>query len=198
MKRLFVLSLVAVLSVGLLSVGAFAQVNTTGSDDESASTSVYWNYTGVVQCEVSIDAHNDVDLGTIETVNTTLESNVHSITTEGNCPYAVTVQGTGYQAPGNVGTDIFNNFELKLDSAVGPNLSYSSPGSLNGWTTFSGTGNVNSTNTTNTETLGEFDGNGSGNFQSATWNMLYRYTTDEDDENGYYQVDLEYTVSTND
>jgi len=194
MKRLFVLSLVAVLSVGLLSVGAFAQVNTTGSDEDDASTSVYWNYTGVVECEVSVDAHSNVDLGTIETVNTTMASNVEQVTTEGNCAYELSVQTTNFQAPGDLGNDIFDDFNLKLDAATGPNIDYGGGSSeVGNWTGFPSNGNWNSTS----RTVGEYTGNDEGNFQSATWNMLYRYETDQQDANGYYQVDLQYTVATN-
>lgn len=188
MKRLFVLSLVAVLSVGLLSVGAFAQVNTQGTDDESATTEVFWNYQGVVQCQVGLSVHSNVNLGTIETVDSTTTSGLEQVDTEGNCAYTVNVEEYSINSP-ITNSNVWDDFYIRLDGYSGPNLT-DQTSSHNNWKRFNRDSNGSEWD------FGKYTGNDFGDLQSATWNMRYRYNTDAQDENGEYRIYLRYTVST--
>ena len=185
MKRLFVLSLVGILSVGLLSLGAFAQVNTTGEDEMSDSTIVYWTYSGVVQCQVNLNVHGNVNLGEIETVDTTMTSNTATVTTESNCPYELTVNAIGASTPSGIANNnMIDDFALQLANWSG-SISSADLTSWDSWSQVNG----------GEKLVGSWDGNETGDMSSASWDMRYRYTTDPQDVNGDYSVELQYTVS---
>jgi|GEM_PF-1746773 len=190
MKRLFVLSLVAVLSVGLLSVGAFAQVNTEGSDQMEDSAIVSWSYSGVVQCQVNLNVHGNVNLGEIETVNNTMTSNSVPVVTESNCAYNLSVEAIETAAPSDFSDDVLEDFQLELANWSGSITS----ADLTGWNNLD-QGDSSSTVGGNAKTVGSWNGNSTGNMSSATWDMRYRYTTDNQDANGDYSVTLQYTVA---
>ncbi len=137
MKRLSLLSLVAVLVFGLLSVGAFA-----AEAEDSDTTRVYWYFSGQKVCAVSIDAHSNVDLGdaTFQDVGGKLQKEHNIVHTEGNCPYEVTVKAIDSHVPTGAGNlyDTNSGFRLRLDPGQSGGTTISSWGNLNSWRYFNG------------------------------------------------------------
>lgn len=192
MKRLFVLSLVAVLSVGLLSVGAFGQ---TGPDpaNESDSTTVYWELNAPLECDLTLNAHANINLGVLEEIETTYyasaESNSRTVNAESNCPFEINLEVEGVTAPIS-GSDVLEDFEINAASDTNVSRTNNSDIWNNDWYTFSSYNDPIK--------LGDAGDDNYGDYTDADITMDYRYTTDYDDVNNEtYEVDLLYTASTN-
>lgn len=193
MKRLFVLSLVAVLGVGLLSVGALAQ---QPNNTKSYDTYVEWNINAPLNCNLSVQAHDGVDLGTLEQVDRDYEAAAQGeptdVTVTSNCVATLNVKATGLNVPVS-NTEFFSDFLVKVKSTSNAHAasSFGGPGEGN-WENFTSIGSMDSASLA----LGEMGDDSYGNSIDGTWTMDYQYHTDFDDENTYYRVNLLYTAST--
>ena len=173
MKRLLVLSLVAVLGVGLLSVGAFsAQV--------SDNTHVSWHYT----CNANIDAHNPINEGQIAPgtggyINFN-SGNTVTVTTYSNCPYKLTVDGSANTYPAGA-SNVLGNFELNFTAKTIGSWLYPANGS---WFAL----------TSSTRNIGKVS-LGDANGSAQNWNVKYRFDANGQPA-GQYRVDLTYTLTT--
>lgn len=188
MKRLLVLSLVAMLSVGLLSVGALGAPDPATETD---NTYVEWYLDIPMQCQLSIDAHEGISLGILDSIGTFTASGYagitppdRQVTTESNCEYDLNVEVMGVTAPIS-GMLVLEDFEMALIADVNAVNNWT----FNDWKKFSGF--------LSTKKIGSAGDNSDySTIDSSTWTMDYAYTTDYDDENDYYRVDLRYTAST--
>lgn len=173
MKKLLALSLLAVLSIGLLSVGVpAAQV----SDD----THVSWYYT----CNANIDAHTPINEGQIGPGTSGYinfnNGNSSRVTTWSNCPYELTVDGAANTYPAGT-SNLLGNFDLNFTGkTVGTWLS---PASTGWFPLTSGTRSVGAVS------LSDADGS------PHNWDVEYRFDASGQPA-GQYQVDLTYTLTT--
>ena len=197
MKRLFVLSLVAVLSVGLLSVGAFAQAP-EDAPDQSENTYVEWTIDAPMQCSLTLDAHAGIDLGTLDEIDVNYSASgagygapERTITTSSNCRYNVNVEVTNVVAPIS-DSSVREDFFINIDQNSGPHQSINSFFSDSNWKTTSGWGG------NNTKLVGHAGSDADyGTVDNASWVADYMYQTDYNDvNNDAYRVNLQYTAST--
>jgi len=191
MKRLFVLSLVAVLSVGLLSVGAFAQP--TPADDQSEDTYVEWTIDAPMQCTLELSTHNGVNLGTLDEIDVDYSARTDAsadpeVWGTSNCPYAVSVEVTSVNTP--IGTQVLEDFSINFDTQDAPTTNKQNNSSYWGgsWWSFNGVNDPT--------TFVKAGNNDYASTDTDKWNVDYMYHTDYDDQNADYRVNLEYTAST--
>ena len=196
MKRLFVLSLVAVLSVGLLSVGVLAQAPDP-APDQSENTYVEWTIDAPMQCSLTLDAHDGIDLGTLDEIGVSYSASgagygdpSRTITTSSNCAYDVNVEIASVVAPISA-SSVRSDFNIAL-TALSTSANRSSYFNNSNWKSTSGWGGNNN------QPLGTAGDNSDyGTVDTANWVIDYQYTTDYADvNNDAYRVNLEYTAST--
>jgi len=144
---------------------------------ESSQTMVSWNVSG---CWIGLKIHKNVDLGTITGPGQILESTSgNEVFVRTNCPrgYGLAIQAADALTPAGFTGNILADFEWKVVKATGNVSEYQDT-----YTSFSDFGEVLK--------VGLSERPGVARFQ-----MAYKYTSDDDDIPGEYNITLVYTAT---
>jgi hypothetical protein len=157
------------------------------SADETGNTSVFW---GATSCWTRLEVHGPVDLGTFTGPDEVLQDEADNIVrTNTNCKngYQLTVHPTRITRPevNGTGPDVLADFQWRVVGAP-PNPHCTNQQSSYPGSQFSGLGPGNAKNVGNCTVP--------ANSSAHAWNIGYRYTTDDEDLPGNYEVFLTYTL----
>lgn len=166
MKRFFIVFLPAILMIALGVI-----VNAESVDD---TATIAFNVTPYL----TLTVHAGVDLGTISSATSVLESTDNPVEVISSVPYTLTVEVQNVTAPAGH-PDVHGDYANFLKDF------YVKGGALATYTFFTKKGDAGKVTVADTSTGGD-----------NTYQMSYKYEADVNDIPGAYSITLKYTVTT--